>query len=190
MTPDGHAELCPRARPGRLAACVPEQGVGSFVRWLDPVASGRWSSSRRAAGWARVDDPERRPGVAPREQSGESDCASTLRSEDLKLRQDSVTRLLTVSQWMKGKQDSMDPILPAVKQRTSPCGGSWLACSRGAPGLRKRFIGSSRCSSGWRGPTGTAGDENDPSDAEDGSSAHPKPQDGQQYSLEQVHYSP
>ena len=56
--------------------------------------------------------------------------------------------------------------------------------------LRKRFIGSSRCSSGWRGPTGTAGDENDPGDAEDGSSAHPKPQDGQQYSLEQVHYSP
>ena len=74
------------------------------------------------------------PGVAPGEQSGESDRASTLRSEDLELRQDSVTRLLTVSQWVKGKQDSMDPILPAVKQRTSPCGGTWPACSRSAPG--------------------------------------------------------
>ena len=41
---------------------------------------------------------------------------STLRSEDIKIRQDSVTKLLTDVQLMKGKQESMDSKLLAMKQ--------------------------------------------------------------------------
>ena len=37
-------------------------------------------------------------------------------SEDIKLRQDSITRLLTAFPWMKGKQESMDSKLLAMKQ--------------------------------------------------------------------------
>ncbi|XP_025120547.2 heat shock factor protein 1 [Bubalus bubalis] len=40
---------------------------------------------------------------------------STLRSEDIKIRQDSVTKLLTDVQLMKGKQESMDSKLLAMK---------------------------------------------------------------------------
>ncbi|KAM6148310.1 heat shock factor protein 1 isoform 3-T3 [Rhynchocyon petersi] len=40
---------------------------------------------------------------------------STLKSEDIKIRQDSVTRLLTDVQLMKGKQESMDSKLLAMK---------------------------------------------------------------------------
>ena len=41
---------------------------------------------------------------------------STLRSEDIKIHQDSVTKLLTDVQLMKGKQESMDSKLLAMKQ--------------------------------------------------------------------------
>ncbi|KAI4560551.1 hypothetical protein MJG53_017180 [Ovis ammon polii x Ovis aries] len=58
------------------------------------------------------------------------------------------------------------------------------------PGRRKLLTGSSTSSSGWHIQLDPAGDENDPGGAEDGSSAHPKPQNGWQYSLEQVHDSP
>lgn len=42
--------------------------------------------------------------------------ASTLKSEDIKIRQDSVTKLLTDVQLMKGKQECMDSKLLAMKQ--------------------------------------------------------------------------
>lgn len=41
---------------------------------------------------------------------------STLKNEDFKIRQDSVTKLLTDVQLMKGKQESMDSKLLAMKQ--------------------------------------------------------------------------
>lgn len=41
---------------------------------------------------------------------------STLKSEDMKTRQDSVTKLLTDVQLMKGRQESMDSRLLAMKQ--------------------------------------------------------------------------
>lgn len=41
---------------------------------------------------------------------------STLKSEDMKIHQDSVTKLLTDVQLMKGKQKSMDSKLLAMKQ--------------------------------------------------------------------------
>ena len=112
------------------------------------------------------------------------------RSEDIKLRQDSITRLLTAFPWMKGKQESTDPNPPRMRQRTRPRGGTWPACSRSKPGCRRRSTGSSTFSSSWRVQPDPAGDENDPGDAEDGGSAHPKPQNGWQHFLEQVHYSP
>nr|XP_042120720.1 heat shock factor protein 1 isoform X5 [Peromyscus maniculatus bairdii] len=46
---------------------------------------------------------------------GSSTCVSTLKSEDIKIRQDSVTRLLTDVQLMKGKQECMDSKLLAMK---------------------------------------------------------------------------
>uniref|UniRef100_F6V5F2 Heat shock transcription factor 1 n=1 Tax=Equus caballus TaxID=9796 RepID=F6V5F2_HORSE len=42
---------------------------------------------------------------------------STLKNDDIKIRQDSVTKLLTDVQLMKGKQESMDSKLLAMKQR-------------------------------------------------------------------------
>ena len=84
---------------------------------------------------------------------------------------------------MKGKQESTDPNPPRMKQRTRPHGGRWPACRRSTPG-------PSTFSSGWHVQPDPAGDENDPGDAEDGGSSHPKPQNSWQYSLEQVHYSP
>lgn len=41
---------------------------------------------------------------------------STLKNEDIKIRQDSVAKLLTDVQLMKGKQESMDSKLLAMKQ--------------------------------------------------------------------------
>lgn len=41
---------------------------------------------------------------------------STLKSEDFRIRQDSVTKLLTDVQLMKGRQESMDSKLLAMKQ--------------------------------------------------------------------------
>lgn len=41
---------------------------------------------------------------------------SALKSEDIKIHQDSVTKLLTDVQLMKGKQESMDSKLLAMKQ--------------------------------------------------------------------------
>ena len=84
---------------------------------------------------------------------------------------------------MKGKQESTDPNPPRMKQRTRPHGGRWPACRRSTPG-------PSTFSSGWHVQPDPAGDKNDPGDAEDGGSSHPKPQNSWQYSLEQVHYSP
>ncbi|XP_074208922.1 heat shock factor protein 1 isoform X2 [Camelus bactrianus] len=54
---------------------------------------------------------------------------STLRSEDVKIRQDSVTKLLTDVQLMKGKQESMDSKLLAMKQ----CRGGGVPGAPSAP---------------------------------------------------------
>ncbi|POI18624.1 hypothetical protein CIB84_017635, partial [Bambusicola thoracicus] len=41
---------------------------------------------------------------------------SSIKNEDIKVRQDNVTKLLTDIQVMKGKQESMDSKLIAMKQ--------------------------------------------------------------------------
>lgn len=48
--------------------------------------------------------------------SSPSTQVSTLKSEDIKIHQDSVTKLLTDVQLMKGKQECMDSKLLAMKQ--------------------------------------------------------------------------
>lgn len=113
-------------------------GLGSPPRPLARAASTRWPGLARlcqAGLLLAARPPSATPAKAPPSQQspGPFCCipphpqaisvtaplgtqVSTLRSEDIKIRQDSVTKLLTDVQLMKGKQESMDSKLLAMKQ--------------------------------------------------------------------------
>ncbi|ELV13598.1 Heat shock factor protein 1 [Tupaia chinensis] len=113
---------------------------------------------------------------------------STLKSEDIKIRQDSVTKLLTDVQLMKGKQECMDSKLLAMKHENE-------ALWREVASLRQKhaqqqkvvnkliqFLISLVQSNRILGVKRKI-----PLMLNDGSSAHPLPKYGRQYSLEHVH---
>ncbi|XP_068840121.1 heat shock factor protein 1 isoform X3 [Capricornis sumatraensis] len=113
---------------------------------------------------------------------------STLRSEDIKIRQDSVTKLLTDVQLMKGKQESMDSKLLAMKHENE-------ALWREVASLRQKhaqqqkvvnkliqFLISLVQSNRILGVKRKI-----PLMLNDGSPAHPMPKYGRQYSLEHIH---
>ncbi|XP_020944303.1 heat shock factor protein 1 isoform X8 [Sus scrofa] len=113
---------------------------------------------------------------------------STLRSEDIKIRQDSVTKLLTDVQLMKGKQESMDSKLLAMKHENE-------ALWREVAGLRQKhaqqqkvvnkliqFLISLVQSNRILGVKRKI-----PLMLNDASSAHSMPKYGRQYSLEHIH---
>ncbi|XP_006887497.1 PREDICTED: heat shock factor protein 1-like [Elephantulus edwardii] len=112
---------------------------------------------------------------------------STLKNEDIKIRQDSVTRLLTNVQLMKGKQESMDSKLLTMKHENE-------ALWREVASLRQKhaqqqkvvnkliqflisLVQSNRILGVKRNIPLMLGD----------GAAHPMPKYGQQYSLEHVH---
>ncbi|ERE81378.1 heat shock factor protein 1 isoform X3 [Cricetulus griseus] len=113
---------------------------------------------------------------------------STLKSEDIKIRQDSVTRLLTDVQLMKGKQECMDSKLLAMKHENE-------ALWREVASLRQKhaqqqkvvnkliqFLISLVQSNRILGVKRKI-----PLMLSDSSSAHSVPKYGRQYSLEHVH---
>ncbi|XP_017913558.1 PREDICTED: heat shock factor protein 1 isoform X3 [Capra hircus] len=113
---------------------------------------------------------------------------STLRSEDIKIRQDSVTKLLTDVQLMKGKQESMDSKLLAMKHENE-------ALWREVASLRQKhaqqqkvvnkliqFLISLVQSNRILGVKRKI-----PLMLNDSSPAHPMPKYGRQYSLEHIH---
>ncbi|XP_032323453.1 heat shock factor protein 1 isoform X5 [Camelus ferus] len=115
---------------------------------------------------------------------------STLRSEDVKIRQDSVTKLLTDVQLMKGKQESMDSKLLAMKHENE-------ALWREVASLRQKhaqqqkvvnkliqFLISLVQSNRILGVKRKI-----PLMLSDGGPAHPVPKFGRQFSLEHVHGS-
>ncbi|KAM5313976.1 heat shock factor protein 1 isoform 2-T2 [Glossophaga mutica] len=115
---------------------------------------------------------------------------STLKSEDVKIHQDSVTKLLTDVQLMKGKQESMDSKLLAMKHENE-------ALWREVASLRQKhaqqqkvvnkliqFLISLVQSNRILGVKRKI-----PLMLNDGGSAHPLPKYGRQYSLEPVHGS-
>ncbi|XP_068382258.1 heat shock factor protein 1 isoform X1 [Eschrichtius robustus] len=115
---------------------------------------------------------------------------STLRSEDIKVHQDSVTKLLTDVQLMKGKQESMDSKLLAMKHENE-------ALWREVASLRQKhaqqqkvvnkliqFLISLVQSNRILGVKRKI-----PLMLNDGSSAHSMPKYGRQYSLEHIHGS-
>uniref|UniRef100_A0A8D1AIW8 Heat shock transcription factor 1 n=1 Tax=Sus scrofa TaxID=9823 RepID=A0A8D1AIW8_PIG len=139
---------------------------------------------------------------------------STLRSEDIKIRQDSVTKLLTDVQLMKGKQESMDSKLLAMKHENE-------ALWREVAGLRQKHAQQQKVVN--KVPGGPAGEgagggpcprqadpplhpqliqflislvqsnrilgvkRKIPLMLNDASSAHSMPKYGRQYSLEHIH---
>ncbi|ELR54887.1 Heat shock factor protein 1 [Bos mutus] len=116
---------------------------------------------------------------------------STLRSEDIKIRQDSVTKLLTDVQLMKGKQESMDSKLLAMKHENE-------ALWREVASLRQKhaqqqkvvnkliqFLISLVQSNRILGVKRKI-----PLMLNDGGPAHPMPKYGRQYSLEHIHGPP
>ncbi|CAK7289507.1 Heat shock factor protein 1 [Vulpes lagopus] len=115
---------------------------------------------------------------------------STLKNEDIKIRQDSVTKLLTDVQLMKGKQESMDSKLLAMKHENE-------ALWREVASLRQKhaqqqkvvnkliqFLISLVQSNRILGVKRKI-----PLMLNDGSSAHSMPKYGRQYSLEHIHGS-
>ncbi|XP_049709738.1 heat shock factor protein 1 isoform X2 [Elephas maximus indicus] len=113
---------------------------------------------------------------------------STLKSEDIKIRQDSVTKLLTDVQLMKGKQESMDSKLLAMKHENE-------ALWREVASLRQKhaqqqkvvnkliqFLISLVQSNRILGVKRKI-----PLMLSDSGTAHPMPKYGRQYSLEHVH---
>eukprot|EP00069_Balaena_mysticetus_P012346 bmy_07571T0 len=117
-------------------------------------------------------------------------AVSTLRSEDIKIHQDSVTKLLTDVQLMKGKQESMDSRLLAMKHENE-------ALWREVASLRQKhaqqqkvvnkliqFLISLVQSNRILGVKRKI-----PLMLNDGSSAHSMPKYGRQYSLEHIHGS-
>ncbi|KAM9050629.1 heat shock factor protein 1 isoform 3-T3 [Megaptera novaeangliae] len=115
---------------------------------------------------------------------------STLRSEDIKIHQDSVTKLLSDVQLMKGKQESMDSKLLAMKHENE-------ALWREVASLRQKhaqqqkvvnkliqFLISLVQSNRILGVKRKI-----PLMLNDGSSAHSMPKYGRQYSLEHIHGS-
>ncbi|XP_022357826.1 heat shock factor protein 1 isoform X2 [Enhydra lutris kenyoni] len=113
---------------------------------------------------------------------------STLKNEDIKIRQDSVTKLLTDVQLMKGKQESMDSKLLAMKHENE-------ALWREVASLRQKhaqqqkvvnkliqFLISLVQSNRILGVKRKI-----PLMLNDGSSAHSGPKYGRQYSLQHVH---
>nr|AHB38918.1 heat shock factor 1 [Bubalus bubalis] len=113
---------------------------------------------------------------------------STLRSEDIKIRQDSVTKLLTDVQLMKGKQESMDSKLLAMKHENE-------ALWREVASLRQKhaqqqkvvnkliqFLISLVQSNRILGVKRKI-----PLMLNDSGPAHPMPKYGRQYSLEHIH---
>ncbi|XP_066873892.1 heat shock factor protein 1 isoform X2 [Kogia breviceps] len=115
---------------------------------------------------------------------------SALRSEDMKIHQDSVTKLLTDVQLMKGKQESMDSKLLAMKHENE-------ALWREVASLRQKhaqqqkvvnkliqFLISLVQSNRILGVKRKI-----PLMLNDGSSAHSMPKYGRQYSLEHIHGS-
>ncbi|XP_044770259.1 heat shock factor protein 1 isoform X3 [Neomonachus schauinslandi] len=115
---------------------------------------------------------------------------STLKNEDIKIRQDSVTKLLTDVQLMKGKQESMDSKLLAMKHENE-------ALWREVASLRQKhaqqqkvvnkliqFLISLVQSNRILGVKRKI-----PLMLNDSSSAHSMPKYGRQYSLEHIHGS-
>ncbi|XP_077614349.1 heat shock factor protein 1 isoform X2 [Crocuta crocuta] len=115
---------------------------------------------------------------------------STLKNEDIKIRQDSVTKLLTDVQLMKGKQESMDSKLLAMKHENE-------ALWREVASLRQKhaqqqkvvnkliqFLISLVQSNRILGVKRKI-----PLMLNDGSAAHSMPKYGRQYSLEHIHGS-
>ncbi|XP_042638941.1 heat shock factor protein 1 [Orycteropus afer afer] len=113
---------------------------------------------------------------------------STLKNEDIKIRQDSVTKLLSDVQLMKGKQESMDSKLLAMKHENE-------ALWREVASLRQKhaqqqkvvnkliqFLISLVQSNRILGVKRKI-----PLMLSDSGSAHPMPKYGRQYSLEHVH---
>ncbi|XP_057592809.1 heat shock factor protein 1 isoform X2 [Hippopotamus amphibius kiboko] len=105
---------------------------------------------------------------------------STLRSEDVKIHQDSVTKLLTDVQLMKGKQESMDSKLLAMKHENEAL---WreVASLRQKHAQQQKVVNKSNRILGVKRKI--------PLMLNDGSSAHSMPKYGRQYSLEPIHGS-
>ncbi|KAM9690215.1 heat shock factor protein 1 isoform 3-T3 [Dama dama] len=103
---------------------------------------------------------------------------STLRSEDIKIRQDSVTKLLTDVQLMKGKQESMDSKLLAMKHENEAL---WreVASLRQKHAQQQKVVNKSNRILGVKRKI--------PLMLNDGGPAHPMPKYGRQYSLEHIH---
>lgn len=134
---------CPRPRPCDLPPAVSGRGVHAGSRrpgCTDPSSCGARAGPR----------PDPQPlGLSAVSQAPSLEASSaalplgpqvsTLRSEDIKIRQDSVTKLLTDVQLMKGKQESMDSKLLAMKQWVSGPGqgggqqASWERAEEGQP---------------------------------------------------------
>ncbi|XP_059251350.1 heat shock factor protein 1 isoform X3 [Mustela nigripes] len=103
---------------------------------------------------------------------------STLKSEDMKTRQDSVTKLLTDVQLMKGRQESMDSRLLAMKHENEAL---WreVASLRQKHAQQQKVVNKSNRILGVKRKI--------PLMLNDGSSAHSGPKYGRQYSLQHVH---
>lgn len=115
---------------------------------------------------------------------------STLKNEDFKMRQDSVTKLLTDVQLMKGKQESMDSKLLAMKHENE-------ALWREVASLRQKHAQQQKVVNKLiqflislvRSNRVLGLKRKIPLMLNDGSSAHSLPKYGRQYSLEHIHSS-
>ncbi|KAF6269698.1 heat shock transcription factor 1 [Rhinolophus ferrumequinum] len=115
---------------------------------------------------------------------------STLKNEDFKIRQDSVTKLLTDVQLMKGKQESMDSKLLAMKHENE-------ALWREVASLRQKHAQQQKVVNKLiqflislvRSNRVLGLKRKIPLMLNDGSSAHSLPKYGRQYSLEHIHSS-
>ncbi|KAM5211060.1 heat shock factor protein 1 isoform 8-T8 [Hipposideros larvatus] len=115
---------------------------------------------------------------------------STLKNEDFKIRQDSVTKLLTDVQLMKGKQESMDSKLLAMKHENE-------ALWREVASLRQKHAQQQKVVNKLiqflislvRSNRVLGLKRKIPLMLNDGSSAHSLPKYGRQYSLEHIHGS-
>lgn len=83
----------PRSPPSCAGACLSPSALSRVSPALPPSLGGRLS-----------------------DRSPPGTQVSTLKNEDIKIRQDSVAKLLTDVQLMKGRQESMDSKLLAMKQ--------------------------------------------------------------------------
>lgn len=122
------SHTCPQLsdRPPALGLQCP---LSALLAWPDcPSCSSEWTPAcAPPAAAVKADLQAAAPGPSPVSRpprfcgAHHSDPpvgsqVSTLKSEDMKIHQDSVTKLLTDVQLMKGKQENMDSKLLAMKQ--------------------------------------------------------------------------